>query len=292
MKRSISLRCLLLLAIIGSAVPLVEASGILKIMVVLPEFHLEAKDSGRIFPDGQHSDVGRNSRQRVPDPAGETEIIKAFITAGFQVVDQEQISKIRYSEQVIAAINGENDLATLIGQQFNADIMITGEAIVQSTGSSFQGLFSSRARVEAKAIDLKSGKLIFTEGLYASGLDRSEKISEKKALQKAGEEIGNLFVEKLRNFAVSPASKLQVIVTGLSYGDFVLYKNNVLSSINGVKDVKQESFVKQHGFLLVETDQNPDVLANRIVMNKSKNFASEIIEMSHGKITIAVRVIK
>lgn len=281
-----------LLMVLLSITPLVcNADGSTpKIMVVIPEYHMDPKDAGRIFPDMTRPETTQSPRQRIPDPSGETAVIKSFIAAGFHIVDQEQIARIRYSDQVKAAINGEKDLAILLGQQFGADIMITGEALSQSTGSSFQGLFSSRARIEAKAIDLKSGRLLFTDGLYASAMDRSEIISEKNALQKAGEKIGELFVEKLKSITDTPSPKLQVMVTGLSFKDFLIYRDSILSPIKYVTAIEQTSFTNQQAFLVVEIDKDTESFARDIVTNESKQFISEIIDISSTSLTIAVKL--
>lgn len=175
------------------------SSRINKVMVIIPEYQMDSVNSGQIFPDVPSQNTRSSYRHIVPDPAGETEVIKILIKEGYHVVNQEQIIKIRYTDQVNDVLNGEKDVAILLGNKYGADILIIGEAITQSTGNSFQGLFSSRARVEAKIIDLKNGKILFADGLYASAIDRSEIISGKKALQKAGAEIGNIFVEKLKH---------------------------------------------------------------------------------------------
>ena len=199
MKRDVIFGIFLLLLLVTILGVNTASSRTNKIIVIIHEYQMASVDSGRIFPDTPSQNTKPSYRQIIPDPAGETEVIKTLIAAGFHVVNQEQIVKIRYSDQVKAVLNGEKDIAILLGKKFGADILIIGEAITQSTGNSFQGLFSSRARVEAKIIDLDNGKIIFTDGLYASAMDRSEIISGKKALQKAGVEIGNIFVEKLRH---------------------------------------------------------------------------------------------
>lgn len=261
-------------------------------MVVIPEYHMEPKDSGRIYLDTPQTNRATRPRQRIPDPSGETELIKKLVAAGFHIVDQEQLEAIRYGDQIKATINGEHDLAILLGQQFKADIMITGEAISQSSGNAFQGLFSSRARIEAKAIDLKSGRLLFTDGLYASAMDRSEIIAEKIALQKAGAKLGELFVEKLKALSDKSSANLQLVVTGLSYKDFIAFKNTVIASIKGAKIIEQSSFVKKQAFLVVEIGKDAESFAADLVTTKSKLFNSEVIEMSQDSITVAVSLKK
>lgn len=260
-----------------------------KIMVVIPEYHMDPKDSGRIFPDRPKPPEEPIRRQRIPDPSGETEVIKILLEEGYHLVDQKQIENIRHSDQVKAVINGEEDLAKLLGQQFGADILISGEAVSQSTGTSFQGLFSTRARIEAKAIDLRTGRLLYSEGLYASALDRSEIIAEKIALQKAGAKLGQILADILRGLYAPDSSMIKIIVTGLSFKDFVAFKNSILTSIKSVKSIEQDSFVKKQAFLSVEIDTTPNLFAESIVAIDSSSFNTEIIEMSNDSLTIAVK---
>lgn len=259
-----------------------------RIMVVIPEYHLESKDSGRIYIARPRQTALPGPRRRTPDPAGETEVIKSLLAAGFFVVDQKQTETIRYSDQINATINGQKDLAILLGQQFNADIIITGEAISQSTGNSFQGLFSSRSRIEVKAIDLKTGRILFTDGVYASAIDRSETISEKTALQKAGKKIGEILGDRLYKDYNKPSKNIQLIVTGLPFKKFLSYKASVLSSIKGLTIIEPVSFVKEQCFIVVQTNNNIEKLAGSIATQESQIFFSEIITISQNSITIAV----
>lgn len=144
-----------------------------RLMVVIPEHHLTRK---------------------IPDPAGETEIIKRLLEKGFKVVDQSQIAKIRYGDQVKAALEGDVNLAVKIGLQYGAEVIIIGEAFSESAGRGIGGMESCRARVEARAIKTDTGEILVADGRHAGGLDITEAIAGKKALQKAGGELGDYFI--------------------------------------------------------------------------------------------------
>ncbi|MEZ4598310.1 MAG: hypothetical protein R2940_00780 [Syntrophotaleaceae bacterium] len=166
----------------------------LKIMVVVPEYHIT-------HPDPQEDVQTEDNIVPIPDPAGETEIIKYLIQEGFQVVDQGVVEKIRYNEQIKAILNGDSDLAQRIGLEFGAEILIVGEAFSElATRNSFGGLTSCRARVEAKAILTESGVIIASEGTFSSGLDTAENIAGKKALQKAGKKVVGAMLTSLDSY--------------------------------------------------------------------------------------------
>lgn len=156
-----------------------EAEGIpKKIMVIIPEYHI---------------------RRVVPDPAGETEIIKVLIENGYRVVDQDQLARIRYNEQVKEAAKGNAHLASKIGNKYGADVIIVGEAFSESIGNVIPGGFiTCRARIEARAVDTKTGEILAADGKYASGIDLGEFVAGKMAIQNAATELANYLVEYLK----------------------------------------------------------------------------------------------
>lgn len=148
-----------------------------KIMVIIPEYHI---------------------RRSVPDPAGETEIIKVLIENGYRVVDKDQLARIRYNEQVKEAARGNAHLASKIGNKYGADVIIVGEAFSESIGNVIPGGFiTCRARIEARAVDTKTGEILAADGKYASGIDLGEFVAGKMAIQNAATELANYFVEYL-----------------------------------------------------------------------------------------------
>lgn len=146
-----------------------------KIMVVIPEEH-----------------IGR----KVPDPAGETEIIKKLIEKGFEVVDQGQVKRIRQSQRVASALK-DNKAARDLGKEFEADIIIIGEAFSEFAKRMEAGMVSCRARVEARAVRTDTGRILAADGRHGSALDISENIAGKRALQDAGSELADYFIQQI-----------------------------------------------------------------------------------------------
>ncbi len=120
----------------------------------------------RIDVEEQH--VGQNT----PDPAAETELTWFAIEAGFPVVDADS------------------------GRKLDADILISGEGV--SEFSVRRGnLVSVRARLEVKAVDAKTGKVIAIDRQTTVAVGLSEQIAGKLALQDAATEIAERMLPKL-----------------------------------------------------------------------------------------------
>lgn len=214
-----------------------------RIGVIIPEYHLSA---------------------RIPDPAGETAMIKKLLAAGFsRLVDIGQIQNIRYTNTVKAIIQGNRDEALAFASSQGLDYLIVGEAF--STRSSFQyGLISCGARLEAKIIKADTGEVIATNGLYGTGVHSSEFIAAKLALTEAGEKMGDYMVQRLMAFAGNPEKGVQLVVRGVTSYAKVSLLENELKQVRGVKNV----YVRSYGGGIVTIDINytyaPKNLANEL----------------------------
>jgi len=137
-------------------------------------------------------------RRQVPDPAGETKIIQTLINAGFKPLEQTNISYLRYTPEVAAAIE-DAVAAAALARKLKVDVIVIGEAFGEEAGvaARFQ---SWRARLEARAIYTDTQEIICAISEYGSGADISDAIAGKKALENAGVKAGELIVEKLNEY--------------------------------------------------------------------------------------------
>ena len=145
------------------------------VMVMIPEHHIS---------------------RPVPDPAGETEIIRQFIEFGYDVLDPSQIIALQERNNIQEFISNP-DKAAEFGRRFGSDIIIVGEAFSEFASNMNGGMVSCRARVEARAIDTKTGKILSTNGMHAGGTDLSEAVAGKQALKNAGGQMAQYFINSL-----------------------------------------------------------------------------------------------
>jgi TolB-like protein len=122
----------------------------------------------------QHFANRNNERHphRLFDPAAETEMIFFCTETGFQVLDARQ------------------------GNQSQAKILISGEAI--SEFATRRGnLISVRARLEVKAVDRASGKVVAIDRQTCIAVDLAEQVAAKAALQEASAAIAERLLPKI-----------------------------------------------------------------------------------------------
>jgi TolB-like protein len=107
-----------------------------------------------------------------PDPAAQTEMVHLAKAVGFEVVDAEE------------------------GAKGQAQILITGEGLSEM-GTRHGRLVTVKARLEVKAVDRASGKVIAMERQTALVVDLTEQLAGKAALQQAADTIAHRLLPKL-----------------------------------------------------------------------------------------------
>jgi TolB-like protein len=165
--------------------------------------------------------------QRVPDPAGETELVLWFTDCGFIVASPDYhgirlpgpASETTSDTQIAFHRNrgwrneeGNINLSSRMMSRFVtgsleadrakllkvADVVILGEGISER-GSEREGLISCKARLELKVVDVRSGHVLLAKSDFGAGVDVAERIAGKRALQAAGNNMAADLIVELVN---------------------------------------------------------------------------------------------
>jgi curli biogenesis system outer membrane secretion channel CsgG len=294
-----------------------------RIMVIIPEEHITGywgsyvdKSAFRFEEPRTHSlpdqrpSVGDSAAAaasriiRPPDPAGETEIMKKLIARGFYVVDDRQMEALRQEARFREA-SGNGGLAADIGREFGADVVITGEAFSEFPGK-VEGMMPARARVEARAIETRTARIIAIDGFHASAIDISEVIAGKTALRKAGGLVADAFIQQIcddkglareMSAATATSTVTKSVGTGGAITDFeitgVTFESSTalksaLLKLQGVTKVTIESFNSKIVTFAVQYSGSTGDLAEAILSN-TEQFPIEITGFESGKISAKVK---
>jgi len=129
----------------------------------------------------------------VPDPACETAIIRAFLSYGFHVVDQEQVKLLRLTDPdlIERARGGDLTAIRMLHERFAADILVLGEAYAE--GTQVPGRLSvqaARSMAEVRVIEAATGRILAADRVHTGGIDiGSCELAGKRALERAGDEL-------------------------------------------------------------------------------------------------------
>ncbi len=123
----------------------------------------------------------QHMRRPIPDPAAETEVTVLLKAIEAPVLDAGEKIKGDWA----ALVKEGNAPDALAG----ADIAILGEGFSEYAGANDR-LISVKARVEIKAVSIRSGKVLAVGRANAAEVDLAESIAAKNALQAAAFDIG------------------------------------------------------------------------------------------------------
>ncbi len=212
-------------------------------------------------------------RRRVPDPAGETEVIRLLAEAGYQVVDVRHLLALQDRERgKVSKLTSPAEL-TRLGAELHVDVLILGEAFSEETEPLFKGVVTSRARLEARAIRCATGEILATQGFEAGASDLSGATSGKKALRQAGHLTGQYLVtalgDRLRQEARA-GKRVEVILTGVSYPVFRQWLQELESRFDSPGAVQELPYVDGVGKLVVRM-ANPDEDSGQILELLTRN---------------------
>jgi len=228
-----------------------------RIAVIIPEVHLT---------------------RPIPDPAGETAIIRKLLEAGFtRVVDKTQVEKIRNSDITKSALAGDVKAIKGIATQLGVDYIMVGEAFSEAVGFQPGGMFSCRARLEAKIIRTDNARIIAANGVHAGGVDLTENTSAKVALNNAGEMMGDYMVKQLLSVGSATASGVNLTVTGvLSYAKVSEFEK-ALRTLKGVDNVRINEYSSTIATIDITTSLSVQSLADQI-----RNLKKPIVEVTEA----------
>lgn len=140
------------------------------VAVIIPERHMS-----RVAP--------------VPDPAVETEIKRLLIECGFTIKDVRQNELADFARSI-----GKSDPAAWPRELAGVDVVVVGQAFSEFAAR-IGNLVSCAGRVEVNVIGRATGEIELAERTTERGVDLSENIAGKNALQKAGRVVGLRILE-------------------------------------------------------------------------------------------------
>jgi len=227
-------------------------------------------------------------KSKVSTPVSETEIIKRFLKKGFKVVDQDQVDKIRNSEQLQAVLEGNDALAAKIGRDYGAEVIIAGKAFSEYAGD-FYGFVSCRASVDARAILTDTGDVVAADGKQAGGADIAKNVAGEKALSSAAGMLADSLMEQILDRWSKQAwgvTSVRIIIYGMDYQQLSKFRDALFAKVRGVENVHQRTFTPQRAVLDIDFKGDPQNLTDDITGINFGAFYLEPVEVTANQINL------
>ena len=180
-------------------------------------------------------------------PSGETEVIRLFIEQDFPVIDQNQIQTIRYKDEAKRAAQGDVAAAVALGKQFEAEIIIVGEAVSRRAARRVPGnIVSCNAQLVVRAIQTDTAKILATHNLTAKGLDLTEEAASQKALTAVGSKMADYLIgeitHKWNEMTAGVTRSLTLKIVNVTFKELLLFEDALHKRIPSVQKVHRRYF--------------------------------------------------
>lgn len=231
-------------------------------------------------------------RQRIPDPAAETAVIREFLLRNFRVVDQTQVARLRYSDQTLLAAHGDPEAMKALQAlaiQYDADVLIIGEAFGEGpVPGAPAGLQAVRARVELRAVMTRTGQIVAAEAEHQGGADVTFGTACKMALQRAGERISQRLVPQFEaRFGPqsSAQDRVEIIVTELPFSLYASFKSQV-ASLPAVRRVIADHYSDKQSQVSVTYSGDLLDLVQQVAAIKLDSCRLEVLTYSSTRVSL------
>jgi hypothetical protein len=233
-----------------------------RIMIVIPEQHL---------------------RNPIPDPAGETEMIRLMVQEGFRVVDQAQVKTIRDRDVVTRSIKGDPKELLAIAQSWGAELLLIGEAFSQDVRS-VTPLPACRARIEARILQCDTAEILSAGDGEAGAEDLSPAVAAKAALRKAAAVLYDKLAFDILTRAAPAHSRVRVILAGCSFEDRLLFKRLLQGLKELLSEIQEISFQDGRAEFDIDTTATSSTLAEEIFLAaKKEKLGLKVAEQSNRR---------
>lgn len=239
-----------------------------RIGVIIPEYHLN---------------------RFIPDPAGETAVIRQLREAGFtKILDHRQIQANRYRNIIKALDAGNSKQALALATKYHLDYLVIGEGFSEYVGDiQGSGIISCRARVEARILKVDTGEIIAANGFQLGGVDITESAAAKAALNNAGEALGDYLVEQLMNYAGSPDQGLQLVIKGVpSFSQISILERN-LQALRGMGEIYTRDY--NTGIATIDLNYSGSAKGLAAALENLPDISLEVTEITNSTVEAVIK---
>ncbi len=215
--------------------------------------------------------------------------------SGFTFVDPEVLQgKVK-----LEAIGADPNLqqAREIGVRSGADLVVVGRAIAKPLGEiQIQNgtFYSAVANVSARAVRTDTGEIVATaEFTGTAGRGFEQTTAGRNAFSEAGRQLAReLFAKigKVWTREQSGSKRIAMAVLGVDdYARLAAFKNVLVQSVRGVKDVQERSMENGRAELDVTLAGTSQAFATDLATRKFQGFTVKVKKVTQGAVEVELK---
>ncbi len=215
--------------------------------------------------------------------AAESAISNYFKKLTFDVIEGQAVSAIKNSDQKMAYLEGEASDAASIGNQFGAEVIITGKAASRRVDSLNVGsMISAQADVTLKVINCSTSSILGTYTEHAVSCHLSPQNAGVQAISEAAKTGAGKLVDLIMKNWRDQEDNGTILNLTISNISIFRIKNAVIQTIkgiNGVIGVHERNWDSQNNQLILDIQYkgNPNVFNKKIDGYKMKSGGGSLV---------------
>lgn len=174
-------------------------------------------------------------------------ITKPMVDAGFRVMDSSRTREMTSSEAALRAAEGDRESLAAIAREFDVDILIALDALVEAVDSTKEGgvtFYRTRCSVGARAYYADTGEVLAVSEAGTEALDQTESLSARQCLRKAVAKLGKILADDLLIAPAAPTPFVVVKVTDLKDMTAAAEIEEALRAVPGVTQVVRQRYTE------------------------------------------------
>jgi hypothetical protein len=261
-------------------------AGMPRVLVLVAEQSINASQASGWWQGG-----GNTADLRVVENA----LMDRMEKSGFTFVDAEVLQGKVKLESIGADPNVAQ--AREIGVRSGADLVIVGRAIAKPLGEipiDNGTFYSSVANVSARAVRTDTGEVVAAaEFTSPAGKGFEQATAGRNALSEAGRQLAReMFtrVGKVWTREQSGVKRLSMTVKGVDdYGRLAAFKNVLVNSVRGVKDVQERSMEDGKAELDVAVSTTAQAFATDLATRKFQGFQVKVRKVTANAVEVELK---
>ncbi len=261
-------------------------AGMPRVLVLVAEQAINASQASGWWQGG-----GNAADLRVVENA----FMDRMVKSGFTFVDAEVLQgKVK-----LEAIGADPNVAQAreIGVKSGAELVIIGRAIAKPLGEipiDNGTFYSSVANVSARAVRTDTGEVVAAaEFTSVAGKGFEQATAGRNALSEAGRQLAReMFtrVGKVWTREQSGVKRLSMTVKGVDdYGRLAAFKNVLVNSVRGVKDVQERSMEDGRAELDVAVSTTAQAFATDLATRKFQGFQVKVRKVTGNAVEVELK---
>lgn len=224
-----------------------------------------------------------------------TEINRVLKSKGFDVVSEQQVAAAKNKQAAQKAIEGDAQAAQTIGNQYNAEIIVTGRAETsKGAGASnmLGGMTSVQAVISACILRTDNGDILATSNAQGRNVHISPEVAGANALKQAADMLTDTLVaETIKGWGLEQSNTKTVTlhISGIeTRAQKTVILQNIESDITFVKSISQRQFGAGVLEAAVEIAGTTDDLADALDGKSFGDFRLVITAETPNTLTLKV----